>query len=203
MNRLIAPALLALAFASPATAEVRNLSGFTQVRASAGLDVTVQVGPAFSVNVEGPGASRVITRVDGGRLIVEPTPRIGWGPRPRADIRVTMPTLDGLETSSGAEINARGVNAGAMSLEASSGSEINVAGACRALSASASSGADINARELRCATGEAEASSGADIALFVEGRLDVHASSGGGINAGGDPEIGDVSLSSGGSLRRS
>lgn len=202
MNRLIFPALFVLAVASPASAETRNLSGFTRVQASAGYDVNIEVGPAFSVNVEGPGADRVLTRVSGDRLTVEPTPGWHWGTRPRATVNVTMPSLDGLDASSGADIDARGVNATAFSLDASSGAEIDVAGSCQTLSADASSGADINAHQLHCASGTVDVSSGADISVFVEGTLNVDASSGGGVTASGDPSIGDISLSSGGSLRR-
>lgn len=202
MNRLIAPAFLALALAGPAAAETRNLSGFTQVRASAGYDVSIEVGPGYSVSVEGPGADRVLTQVEGNRLTVSPVPGFRWGPRQRANIRITMPSVTALDAASGAEINARGVNAEALSLDASSGAEINVAGACRTLEASASSGADINANDLRCGAGSVDVSSGADIAVHVTGTLNVDASSGGGINASGNPSIGNVSLSSGGSLNR-
>jgi len=203
MKRLIVPAILALAMAAPAAAEVRNLSGFTKVDASAGTDVTVVVGAAFRVEVTGPGADRIQTNVQGDTLHVRPTPGFHWGRRPPAEIRVTMPSVSGLSASSGADLDATGLNGGDVSLDSSSGADLEAAGTCRALNASASSGADINARRLVCESGSADVSSGADIVLHITGTLNVDASSGGDVTAVGDPRIGDISLSSGGSLHRS
>jgi hypothetical protein len=205
MNRLYVPALLTLALATPvapAAAETRDLSGFTRVSASAGFDVDVAVGGGFQVDVTGPGANRVVTRVDGGTLIVEPTPGIHWGRRPPVRISVSMPRVDGLSSSSGADLTARGVNTESISLRASSGSDLNVEGTCGAVDADVSSGADIDARNLRCQRGSAEASSGADVYVNVSGELDVRASSGADVHVSGGASIGDVSLSSGGSLNR-
>ena len=202
MKRLIVPAILALAMAGPAAAEVRNLSGFTKVEASAGTDVTVNVGLSFRVEVTGPGADRIQTTVHGDTLHVRPTPGFHWGRRPPAEIRVTMPSISGLSASSGADLEAAGLSGGDVSLESSSGADLEASGTCRAVSASASSGADIDARRLVCDSGSADVSSGADIVLHVNGTLNVDASSGGDVTAIGDPRLGDISLSSGGSLHR-
>jgi hypothetical protein len=77
-----------------------------------------------------------------------------------------------------------------------------VTGTCASFTAQASSGSDIDARNLRCETGSVDVSSGADARIFASGRLDVDASSGGGVVAYGNPGIGNINLSSGGSLRR-
>lgn len=203
MKRLIVPAILALTMAAPAAAEVRSLSGFTKVDASAGTDVTVAVGPAFRVEVTGPGADRIQTTVQGDTLHVRPTPGFHWGRRPRSEVRVTMPSVSGLSASSGADLEATGLNGGDVSLNSSSGADLEASGTCRSVTASASSGADIDARRLVCESGSVNVSSGADIVIHVTGTLNVAASSGGDVTAVGDPRLGDISLSSGGSLHRS
>jgi hypothetical protein len=203
MKRLIVPAILALAMATPAAAEVRNLSGFTKVDASAGVDVTVSVGPSFRVEVTGPGADRIQSSVQGDTLHVRPTPGFHWGRRPSSDIRITMPSISGLSASSGADLEATGLSGGDVSLDSSSGADLEASGTCRAVNASASSGADIDARRLVCESGSADVSSGADIIVHVTGTLNIDASSGGDVTAVGDPRLGDISLSSGGSLHRS
>ncbi len=205
MSRILAPAILALALAIPASAsaETRNVSGFTHVSASAGTDVEVVVGPRFSVEVTGRDAHRIVTRVAGNRLIVEPE-RGNWftrGPRD-ARVRVTMPNVEGLEASSGADLVATGIDSARISLASSSGADLRASGRCGAFSADASSGSDIHAHELRCENGSVDVSSGADVRIYASGRLNVDASSGGGVVAYGDPGIGDIDLSSGGSLRR-
>lgn len=191
-------------FVAPVAAETRSLSGFDQVSASAGADVVVTIGEGFAVTVDGPRPDRVVTRVEGRRLIVEPVRTWGfhWNPAPAAVVRVTMPSVTRLGASSGAEINANGVSAEALSLEASSAGEIRVAGTCRSLDLDASSGAEVHAGELRCSEGNVDASSGAEASVWVDGVLNVDASSGADINAAGSPRLGDISLSSGGSLHR-
>lgn len=194
-----AAALLALA--GTAAAETRAVTGFDSVEASAGIPVDVSVGPGFSVEVTGRDAARVQTRLEGTTLVVRPVSSWNWRRRDVL-VRVSMPAVVGLDASSGARLTARGVAGGPLELEASSGAQVTVSGACGALSAEASSGAQIEAGALVCQTGDVDASSGARVEVNVNGRLDVGASSGGDIYASGSPEIGNVSLSSGGSLRR-
>lgn len=202
MRAVLVSAVLALAASSVAHAETRSLADFDRVSASGGTRVELSIGPSFSVDVEGRDGAQIVTRVASGRLIIEPVRN--WRIRGRRDalVRVSMPSLAALDASSGAEMSARGIVAGDLALEASSGAGVTIAGTCRDLSASASSGARINARDLSCESGSVDASSGADAAVTVSGVLNVDASSGASVVASGDAHIGDISLSSGGSLRR-
>ena len=189
--------LIGVAFAEP-----RAHRDFSRVSASAGTDVEISVGGDFSVDVSGRDAQRIVTRVANGTLIVEPVRGWSWRGHRDALVRVTMPRVEGLDASSGAEIRARGVNGGAVSLEASSGAELQVAGTCATFAADASSGARIAAADLRCESGSVDVSSGANVHVYASNRINVDASSGGNVIAHGNPGIGDIDLSSGGSLRR-
>lgn len=202
MKLILATSVMVLAAAGAAHAETRNVAGFTKVEANAGTDVEVTIGAAFHVEVTGRDAARIQTRISGDTLVVEPVRGWSWrGPR-QANIHVTMPRVDGLSAASGADLVATGVNGGAITLESSSGADLRVSGTCATFSADASSGADLNAQNLRCESGSVDVSSGADARVHATGRLDVDASSGGGVVAYGNPGIGDIELSSGGSLRR-
>lgn len=201
MRLMLAGCALVLAATGVAQAEPRNLSGFTKVNASAGTDVTVTAGSGFSVDVSGPGADRVVTRVSGDTLIVERRSGFTWGSS-RAEVRVTMPRVDGLSSSSGADLVATNVDAENISLDSSSGADLRVSGRCATFTADASSGSDIYADALRCENGSVDVSSGADASVFASGRVNVDASSGGGVVLHGNPGIGSVDLSSGGSMRR-
>ena len=202
MRLILAGCALAMAGAGVAFAEPRDHTGFTSVSASAGTDVTVTVGPSFSVDVSGPGANEVVTRVEGGTLIVGRPSGFHWGSWRDSDVRVTMPRVQGLSASSGADLIATGVNGGDLNLDSSSGADLRVSGTCASFNADASSGAELRAQDLRCENGSIDVSSGADARVYASGRLNVDASSGGGVVAYGNPGIGDVDLSSGGSLRR-
>jgi len=202
MRVILAGCALAIACAGTAAAEPRNLSGFTRVDASAGTDVTVTVGRGFSVDVSGADADRIVTRLSGDTLVVERRRGFSWGAARRAQVTVTMPRVEGLSSSSGADLVVTGVDAPHVALDSSSGADLRVSGRCGSFVADVSSGADIHAQELRCENGSVDASSGADARVFASGRLNVDASSGGGVVAYGNPGIGNVDLSSGGSLRR-
>jgi hypothetical protein len=203
MRLVLAASLAALMAAGVAHAETRNLSGFTKVSANAGTDVEVSIGSNFRVEVTGRDAARVATRISGDTLVVEPVRdwRPWRGPR-HARVQVTMPRVDGLSASSGADLVATGLNGGAVSLSSSSGADLRVSGVCTTFEADASSGADLHAQNLRCESGSVDVSSGADARVYASGRLNVDASSGGGVVAHGNPGLGNISLSSGGSLRR-
>ncbi|MEQ1817099.1 MAG: head GIN domain-containing protein [Terricaulis sp.] len=201
MRLILAASALVLATAGAAHAETRNLSGFTKVDANAGTDVEVTVGGAYRVEVTGRDADRIVTRIDGDTLVVEPVRGFSWRGR-QANIRVTMPRVEGLSASSGADLVATGVSGGAIALDSSSGADLRVSGTCANFTADASSGSDLDARQLRCESGSVDVSSGAGARVFASGRLDVDASSGGGVIAYGNPGIGNIDLSSGGSLRR-
>lgn len=202
MRLILAGCAVVIASAGTALAAPRNHTGFTSVEANAGTDVTVTVGQGYSVDVSGPGADRVVTRVDGDRLIIERERGFHIGRSPSAQVRVTMPRVEGLSASSGADLVATGVSADSIVLDSSSGADLRVSGRCATFVADASSGADLHAQDLRCENGRVDASSGGDARVFASGRLDVDASSGGGVVAYGEPNIGNIDLSSGGTLRR-
>src|SRR5262249_13606172 len=82
MRLSLAAYAFAIACAGTASAEPRNLAGFTRVDASAGNDVTVTVGPNYSVDVSGPGADQVVTRISGQTLVIERPHSFHWGARP-------------------------------------------------------------------------------------------------------------------------
>lgn len=202
MRLILAGCALAIAAsAGSAFAAPRALSGFTGVEANAGTDVTVTVGPNFSVDVSGPGADRVVTRIVGHTLVVGHERGFHWG-RQQAQVRVTMPRVDSLTASSGADLVATGVDGGDIALDSSSGADLRVSGRCASFTASASSGADLYAQDLRCENGSVDVSSGSDARVFATGRLNVDASSGGDITDYVNPGLGNVDLSSGGSLHR-
>jgi hypothetical protein len=200
MRLAMAAVFMVFAFGS-ASAETRSVAAFDAISASAGVPVEVNIGPNFHVEVTGRDAARIETRVEGRTLVILPTGRWNWGRRD-AEVTVTMPAVTGLDASSGAHIRANQVSSSSMALDASSGASVRVSGSCGVVTADASSGAQIDAERLECASGSADVSSGARIKLNVSGRLNVDASSGGDVLASGSPELGDISLSSGGSLRR-
>lgn len=187
-----------------ANAETRDLTGFESVSAAGRVEVEIAIGSAYSVELVGPRVERVITRVRGGQLEIE-TRNEGWRSRSGRDalIRITMPRLNGLDVSAGAEVTARDVSAARFLLDASSGGNVRLDGTCENLTLDVSSGAMVRASDFRCGEVSADASSGANASVFAEAVIDVDASSGASIRWAGPARMRNIDISSGASARRS
>lgn len=185
-----------------ANAEVRHVSNFTGVSAADRIRVEVALGDSYRVEVLGSDADKVTTRVEDGSLIVRRTNRPLWGGTPPIDatVRVTMPAVDSLASSRGAELTAANVTSEHMSLAAAMGGELRVTGTCTDLDAAVSMGGTIRAEGLECRDADISASMGGDARLFVSNRYDASASMGGSINVSGGGRSGDIATSMGGSV---
>jgi Putative auto-transporter adhesin, head GIN domain len=193
-----------VAMTGAAHAETRNVTGFTGVAAADRIRVEVTTGSPYRVDVTGSDASRVRTRVEDGTLRIRRTNRPWFGETPPIDatVRVTLPRVESLASSMGADLTANGLTASNLSLAASMGGELSAAGTCTSVDASASMGGIIKAEALQCRDADVSASMGGEARVYASNRFDVSASMGGAVNVAGEGRATDVSLSMGGSLER-
>lgn len=181
-----------------------DLSGFTSVRASAGVDVNVTVGEDFSVSVETQGdIEHAYVELSGETLVLsrERKRGMGWGRGGKFTYTVTMPSFDGGTSTSGADLNVEGIEAGDLELTTSSGAEISASGTCGSLTAKSSSGSNLRAFGVECETVTARASSGSNIETTATQEIDAKVSSGGNIDVRGNPDRRNVKESSGGNVK--
>jgi len=205
MRTELITAVAVMALAGAASADTRALSGFDGVSASDRIRVTVAVGESYSVDISGSDADKVATRVnDDNTLIIRRARRPLWGGTPPIDatVRVTMPHIESLASSRGAELSASGVNTQSMSLAAAMGGELEVSGTCRSLDAAVSMGGVIDAVELHCENADVAASMGGEARVFASNRIDVAATMGGSVQLAGGAQVEDAALSMGGTLDR-
>lgn len=205
MKRLLIISAAATILATPAFAETEtfNLNGFTRVSAAAGTTVIVKVGGEYSVVADSTsnGLEKLRVEVKGDELQIGRKNRsISFGRSDRITVTVTMPTLEGADVSSGADLDVTGVDAAAFSLDASSGGSLDVVGRCDALNVDVSSGGDIDAEGLLCRTANASASSGGSAEIYASESVNGDASSGGDIEVYGNPKNVSKDTSSGGSV---
>jgi hypothetical protein len=200
--RLAAGLAIAAIFASAANAEEKSyaFSDFTQISVSAGIDAEVKVGGDYSIVAESSsnGLERLEVKVRDGELSLGRKSSFRWKRGDQVRVRVSLPSLDGLEVSSGASIDAVGVDAGSFSIDASSGGNLDVTGTCNDLNVDVSSGGNIDARGLECRNAVADASSGGNADIYASESVSGDASSGGDIDVYGSPERVSKSTSSGG-----
>src|SRR5690349_7025581 len=108
MKYAVASVIAALAMATPASGEMRNLTGFTSVQAQDNIVVEVRTGPQYAIEVTGPEADRIVTRLDRDQLKISERnrPWFGHDRRINALVRVTAPSVSSLAAAKGATLNA-------------------------------------------------------------------------------------------------
>jgi hypothetical protein len=201
MKYVVASVLAALVIATPARAETRALSGFSAVQAQDNIVVEVRVGPQFAVEVTGPEANRILTRIERNQLKVSERNRPWFGPdrRVNALVRVTMPEISSLAAAKGATLTAFDIAADDMSLAAAMGGELRVNGTCRSLDVAAAMGGIVRAQDFHCATADISAAMGGEARVFATNTFDATAAMGGTVNIAGGAH-GDTTAVMGGSV---
>lgn len=226
MRRAIALSLLTAALATPVFAESRQVAGFSEVQAFDRLEVEVNMGERFAVEVVGSDADRVRTRVEGDELVISDARRPWFGDGPDLDalVRVTMPRVRGVASARGAELRATlsgpcgdlaavaamggstrvdGLQCDSVDASAAMGGELRLAGACRVLDVAAAMGGVVNARDLQCEFVDASATMGGDVRAFASRSYDATAAMGGAVNVAGAGRRADTSAVMGGSVSSS
>lgn len=208
MKKLVIVASAALACvlnATPAFAETKTyaITDFTRISASAGVDVDVTAGGDYSVvaTSSAEGLERLEIKVAAGELQIRRKSK-GWRWKRGDDVnvKVALPALEAVDVSSGASVDAVGVDAGAFSIDVSSGGSLDIVGTCEALTVDVSSGGSVDADALQCRTANASASSGGSADIFASESVNGDASSGGSIEVSGSPKSVNKDTSSGGSF---
>ena len=166
-----------------------DFTGFDALDISAGVDVTYESGPDYTVVIDfkqgGPDDMKL--RQDGSRLYIARKATSGWRDKVRAKVRVTSPHLEEIEASSGSSIRATGIDSDILVLDASSGASIKAEGKCGSLKIVANSGGSASAKKLVCQKAAANASSGGSATAYAFAEAKSHTSSGGSVDIYGDP----------------
>ncbi len=212
----------ALSSAAANDRETREVSGFNAIKVSSGIDLYLKMGDTESVEIVADDdiMDKIITRVEDGVLRIYVKDRISWRWRMERKAYVTVKEIEKIDASAGSDVKGNStitaydleINASSgsdveldvkvdnLDLDVSSGSDAKMTGLAKNFRAEASSGADIHASELRTKNCEVRVSSGSDASVNVSNELTARASSGGDIRYTGNPEIKDISESSGGDV---
>lgn len=205
------------------TKETRSVgSNFSKIDANRGLNVIIEQADTFSVEVEADSnlQSHIETKVEGGVLTITTDENIDDSTA--KNIYVKMPSLAGVETSSGSSAKTNGVFTGTdidvksssgsqsdlnlefdnISCESSSGSTINVNGKALKLTTDSSSGSHIDASNLLVNEVTSESTSGSSTDVHPILSLNGKASSGSSISYDSSPKTVTKEESSGGSVSK-
>ena len=187
-----------------------DVADFTRVAASQGVEVNVTMGsvPRVTASAETEkDLERLEIEVDDGELRIRrgswSSSIWNWGKSyGHVSVTVVAPKLEGLSSSSGANLTAVDISCEELSIDASSGSRLAVSGGCHEIDIDASSGASINARELEAKSVAVDASSGANIDVYAAMNFKGDASSGANVDVYGASQVIESDTSSGARIAR-
>ena len=187
-----------------------DVADFTRVAASQGVEVNVTMGsvPRVTASAETEkDLERLEIEVDDGELRIRrgswSSSIWNWGKSyGHVSVSVVVPELEGLSSSSGANLTAVDISCEELSIDASSGSRLAVSGGCNEIDIDASSGASINARELEAKSVAVDASSGANIDVYAAMNFKGDASSGANVDVYGASQVFESDTSSGARIAR-
>lgn len=205
------------------TRETRSVgTNFTKVDVNRGLNVTLEKSDTYFVEVEADEnlQSHITVKVENETLVITTDENIDEAKA--KNIHVKMPSLAGIETSSGSSVTTTSAFQGTNILvksssgskadvnlefdkikcESTSGSSITVKGKALDLSTHSSSGSNIDAQDLMVNNVISESTSGSSTDVHPIVSLNGKASSGSSINYNSSPKTVVKEESSGGSVSK-
>ncbi|MES2623658.1 MAG: head GIN domain-containing protein [Pseudomonadota bacterium] len=203
--------------------EIRNIENFTGISVGGGINLFVEQGADFKVEVDSSvGATdEVTTVVEGDNLVIRMEKSLfhfglmNWFAT--HSVYVTLPRLESLTASGGSDVSVDGVLTGdelvlrtsggsdialevdidSLDIQSSGGSDIKLSGTTRSIVAQTSGGSDLDAMGLEAKEADLRSSGGSDIQITVTERITANASGGSDIFYKGDPAYEDVNASGG------
>ncbi|WP_396179617.1 head GIN domain-containing protein [Flavobacterium sp.] len=203
------------------TTQNRSITGqFDKIEVSSGIEVVVfqQETPLVEVQTDENIQGIITTKVENATLIISANGMYNTTNKPL--VRVHVPTISGLKSSSGSEIESGTtlkskslsvvtssgsaitleLEVDSINLESSSGSDLKVAGKALKVETSSSSGSTIDAGKLIANEVVSQTSSGSTTIVYPVNNFIGKASSGGEIKYRNIPKKMDKSESSGGTI---
>jgi len=190
--------------------ETRDISGFTGVKVSSGIDVYLSQGSSFEVNVEADENLHevILTELEGKMLVVK-TERVNIRSAKSKKVHITLPELTALKISSAGDlvgqtlfscedlrisISSAGdlsleVEANRIDLDISSSGDARLSGSTDEFDVTLSSAGDLNAFDLIAAKVDVNVSSAGDARVHATDEISMNASSAGNIYYRGDAEV--------------
>ena len=205
------------------TTKTRNVeNNFSKIDVSRGLNVTIEQAATYFVEVEADEnlQDHITTRVENGTLFITSDENIDEAKA--KNIRVKLPTLTAVKSTSGSSIGSNGILKGTeiliettsgsetkltlefdkISCEASSGSSLTINGKALRLKTDSSSGSSIEANGLLANDVVSESTSGSSTNVHPLVSLRAKASSGSSIDYNSSPKTVTKEESSGGSVSK-
>ena len=183
----------------PVKTEARQVTDFGRISAGGGIAVEATIGPTWSVEVAAQENLLPIieTTVRDGTLEIASTENYS-APR-GVTVIITMPTLEGITLSGGAQGRLDGLALDALEVEVSGGAALRADGSATTLEIDASGGAQVHLFDLAASTVQLSVSGGSQVEVTAAETVTGDASGGARVTVHGDATL-DVTTSGGSSV---
>lgn len=173
----------------PVLDEPREVGAFTRIEAGSGIHVTVTIGPAgpLVVRAQADIASSIQTDVRAGTLRVEAID--DFVVAEPVVIEVTVPTLESITLSGGAETVVEVLHADAIDVDLSGGSHATISGAVEHLALAAKGGSIASLQALDATDVSVTLDGGASVELSASGTVVGTASGAATLTVAGDAAV--------------
>ena len=180
--------------------ESREMPTFSQIEVSAGIGVTVTIGPAAPIQVTAQAdvLPLVTTTVSGDVLQIALSRAVLTD---AIDVVVVTPTLDGISLSGGSHLDVGPLQVGALGVTLSGGSRVGALapGTVGSLDLEASGGSRADLAALTAEVANVEASGGSTVAITATDAVNGSASGGSHVSVKGEATV-DVEATGGASV---
>lgn len=168
--------------------ETRNVSGFKKVEAQNAMNVVIDAGKEFSMQIEADDnlLPLIKSEVSGDKLTISIKESISSSRKPT--IKISMPELVALDVSGASSGEVSNVKTDSLELDASGASQIKIVGEANKLKSDASGASGIDAERLKVTDADVKASGASNSTVTVANELKADASGASTIYYTGEPK---------------
>ena len=203
------------------SSETRTTESFSEIKTKGKIKVFLTQGSGQKLEIKADQniIPEIVTEVKDGKLTISSKSPIK---RPKIEVYITIPEIKGLYFAAGSNLETTGeirgekltfsgdagatgklnINYGEMECQTSSGASFEISGTAKKANVIISSGAHLNGENLSINVCSFNGSSGASAKLAVTDELSAEANSGASFSYSGNPQIKNISNSSGGSISK-
>jgi len=186
-----------------AVTEERTVAEFTKIEVGGASDVDVQVGGEVRIEVTADDnlIGHVRTRVENGTLKID-TSDGSYAFRKGPEVRVSVPTLEGITLAGSSDAKVAGVEAESFRAQVAGSADLTVAGTTQDLEAWVSGSGTLDLFDLEARNVTVRVSGSGDANVVALESLDAKVSGSGDVRYRGDPPRTNTSVSGSGTVTR-
>lgn len=168
--------------------EVRNVSGFKEIKAGGAVNLEVAVQKDFGLTIEADDnlLEQITTEVNGDTLVISAKDRIST--KNKVNIKIAMPELTEMDISGASTAVVTSVKTDSLNLEATGASKIKIEGEVKSLEANASGASGIDAENLRTENADVDSSGASSVTVSPANELKAEASGASSVLYAGEPK---------------